>query len=114
MLTRIVHSVVGFCADHARAVVAFGFLATLAGGWYAAEHFRINSDINALLPTNLEWRKSEMDFETAFRRFELIEVVVQAPTPELASAATADLTQAFAKDTTNFESVANVTGSTFF
>jgi hopanoid biosynthesis associated RND transporter like protein HpnN len=114
MLTRIVHSVVAFCALHARAVVAFGLLATIAAGWYAANHFRINSDINALLPTNLEWRKSELDFETAFRRFELIEVMVQAPTPELAGAATAELTKALAKNTTEFESVENVGGNTFF
>jgi uncharacterized protein len=114
MLTRIVHLVVAFCAAHARAVVALGLLATIATGWYAANHFRINSDINALLPTSLEWRKSELDFETAFRRFELIEVMVQAPTPELAGAATAELTKALSKNTTEFQSVENVGGNTFF
>jgi len=114
MLTRVVHSIVGFCANHARAVIVLGILATIAAGFYAAGHFRINSDINALLPSNLAWRKSELAFEQAFRRFELVEVVVQAPTPELAGAATTALTQALAKNKTEFQSVENIGGEAFF
>ncbi|HLH50965.1 MAG TPA: MMPL family transporter [Roseiarcus sp.] len=114
MLTRVVHSIVGFCANHARTVIVLGILATIAAGFYSAGHFRINSDINALLPSNLAWRKSELAFEQAFRRFELVEVVVQAPTPELAGAATTALTQALAKNKTEFESVENIGGEAFF
>src|SRR5579863_31649 len=114
MLTRIVDRIVGFCVSRANAVVAIGFLAALAAGAYTAAHFRINSDINALLPNNVEWRKAELVFDTAFQRFELIDVVVDAPTPELAGAATAELTQALAKEKARFQSVKNVAGDEYF
>jgi hypothetical protein len=94
--------------------VAIGLLIMVASTFYAGAHFRINSDIDALLPGNVEWRKSELALENAFRRFELIEVLVEAPTPELVGAAAADLTQALAKETGKFQAVENVSGAEFF
>jgi uncharacterized protein len=114
MLTRFVHWIVNFCISRAVTVVIVGAIATAGASFYAATHFRINSDINALLPTGVEWRKSELAFEQAFRRFEVIVVVVQAPTPELAGAATVELTQALAKETKQFQSVENTGGAEFF
>jgi hopanoid biosynthesis associated RND transporter like protein HpnN len=114
MLTRIVHWIVGLCIGHARAVVAIGLLMTIGASFYAAGHFRINSDINALLPKGLVWRQSEVAFETAFQRFQVIEIVVEAPTPELAGAATAELTEALAKEKTQLQSVENAGGAEFF
>ena len=81
---------------------------------YAVRHFRLNSDINALLPSNLEWRKHELAFESAFRRFNVLEVVVEAPTPELAAAATSELAHTLMADKARFELVANVGESDFF
>ncbi|MGO9419880.1 MMPL family transporter [Roseiarcus sp.] len=83
-------------------------------GIYAGARFRLNSDINALLPANVEWRKRELAFEQAFRRFDLIEVVIEAPTPELAAAATRDLADVLASDKTRFQSVANASSADFF
>src|SRR5271166_1024834 len=114
MITRAVVSVIDFAIGHARLVVAAGILLAAACGIYATYNFRLNSDINALLPTNVEWRKNELNFEKAFRRFGLIEVVIQAPTPELANAATEDLARTLASEKTLFESVANASNSTFF
>jgi uncharacterized protein len=114
MLTSIIVRVIGFCVAHARAVVVAGLLLAVGAGYYTARHFVINSDIGALLSTNAEWRKPEVAFEDAFRRFELIDIVVEAPTPELTGAATAELTQALAKDTVRFHDVANVGGTEFF
>ena len=70
---------------------------------YAVGHFRLNSDINALLPTNVEWRRHELAFESAFRRFDLLEAVVEAPTPELAAAATSELAHTLEADKARFE-----------
>ena len=81
---------------------------------YAASNFRLNSDINALLPTNVPWRQHELAFEKAFRRFNLLEAVVEAPTPELSAAATSELVHTLEADKARFESVANVGQSSFF
>ena len=47
----------------------------------------INTDINKLISPDLDWRKRDNQFEQAFDREKLILAVVEAPTPELASAA---------------------------
>lgn len=105
---------VGFCLAHARLVVAAALVLTAACAIYAVGHFRLNSDINALLPTNVEWRRHELAFESAFRRFNLLEAVVEAPTPELSAAATWELARTLEADKARFESVANVGESSFF
>jgi len=114
MLTSVIVRIIGFCVGHARAVVAIGLLIAAGASFYTASHFVINSDIGALLSSNLAWRKPELAFETAFRRFDLIDIVVEAPTPELTGAATAELTQALAKEKTQFHDVANAGGAEFF
>ncbi|MBV8663013.1 MAG: MMPL family transporter, partial [Hyphomicrobiales bacterium] len=73
-----------------------------------------NSDIDALLSKSLSWRQCEVVFESEFRRYELIDVVVDAPTPELTAAATTSLTDALAKDTAHFRSVTNSSAIQFF
>ena len=114
MLTSTVVNVIDFCLRHARAVVAVGLLMALACAYYAATHFAINSNINALLSDQLDWMQREVAFEREFRRYELIEVVVQAPTPELTSAATTALTHALAEDKSNFKAVSNPSLAQFF
>ncbi len=114
MITRTVAFVIEFCIAHARLVVVAGLILTVACGIYAAGNFRLNSDINALLPSNIEWRKQELAFERAFQRFDLLEVVVQAPTPELTSAATSEITHAVDSDKARFRSAADLSGSSFF
>ena len=64
--------------------------------------------------TNLAWRRHEIEFESAFRRFDLLEAVVKAPTPELAAEATSEFAHVLEADEARFESVANVGESSFF
>ena len=114
MLTSLVVRVIDFCLRHALAVVVIGIAAAIGAGVYTARHFVINSDISGLLSPDLEWRKRERAFEAEFQRFDLIAVVVEAPTPELTNAATAALSEALAKDKENFESVINSSAAGFF
>jgi hypothetical protein len=106
--------VVAFCATHARFVVFAAAAIAAACALYAGTRFRLNSDINALLPANVEWRQRELAFEHAFRRLNLIEVVIDAPMPDLAAAATRDLSDALSHDRTDFESVDNASNEDFF
>ncbi len=114
MLTSVIVRVIDFCTRHAWQVVVVGLVMAGASGVYAARHFAINSDISDLLSNDIGWRKRELAFEQAFNRFERIFVVVEAPTPELASEATAALTQELAKNKQRFQSVAQLGGGEFF
>jgi hopanoid biosynthesis associated RND transporter like protein HpnN len=114
MLTTLVVRIIHFCARRAWLVVAIALVAAVAAGVYSVRHFAINSDINALLSPDLPWRKRERAFEEAFGRFERINVVVTAPTPELTGTATAELAQALAKRTDRFHTVTQPTGGEFF
>ena len=114
MLTSLIVRIIDFCTRHAWLVIVVGLVLAVASGVFGARHFAINSDINALLSSDLGWRKRELAFEQAFSRFERIIVVVEAPTPELASAATAALTQALAKHKDRFRAVTQPGGGEFF
>jgi hopanoid biosynthesis associated RND transporter like protein HpnN len=114
MLTSVVVRIIDFCMRRAWAVIVVGLLLSLGSSFYAARHFAINSDINALLSNDLGWRKRELAFEEAFRRFSMILVVVQAPTPELAGGATRELAEALSKDKRHFQSITQPGGGDFF
>jgi hopanoid biosynthesis associated RND transporter like protein HpnN len=114
MLTRAVVRIVEFCVRKARAVTAAFVIVGLASGFYAAAHFKINSDVNGLLSDNLDWRKREKAFENAFRRLNMLYAVVEAPTPELSTQATAALAKRLAEDKEHFSDVANLAGLPFF
>jgi uncharacterized protein len=114
MLTNVIVRVIDFCIRHAWGVVVGGSLLALASGFYAVHHFAINSDINTLLSPDLAWRKRELALEQAFRRYELIVVVVQAPTPELTGQATVALAKALEQKKEKFRSVTLAGGSDFF
>ena len=114
MLTSLIVRIIDVCTRNAWRVVAVGLVLALASGVYVARHFAINSDINALLSSDLSWRKREIVFEQAFRLFERIIVVVQAPTPELTGEATAALTQALAKNKDRFREVTQSGVGEFF
>ena len=114
MLTKLISGIVDVCLRFPRSVVAIGVLLAIVSGVYAAAHFSITSDINSLLSKDLPWRQRGIAFEDAFKRFQMIDVVLDAPTPELAAAATDALSAALKQDTTHFKSVTNSSAADFF
>ena len=114
MLTSLIVRVIDVCTRYAWQVLVVGLVLAVASGVFVARHFAINSDINTLISSDLGWRKHELAFEQAFRRFERIFVVVEAPTPELATEATAALTQELAKHKDRFRAVTHLGGGEFF
>ncbi|MEH2516195.1 hopanoid biosynthesis associated RND transporter like protein HpnN [Bradyrhizobium sp. AZCC 1610] len=114
MLTSIVVSVVRTCTRFATLVVIVSLLLAVGGSYYAARHFAINTDINTLISPDLDWRKRDNQFEQAFDREKLILAVVEAPTPELASAASKALATKLTGDTRHFESVQPLGSGEFF
>jgi hopanoid biosynthesis associated RND transporter like protein HpnN len=94
--------------------VIVSLVLAVGAGFYTARNFSINTDINKLISPELDWRKRDNQFEDAFDRERLILAVVEAPTPELSSAATKALTQKLSGDTRNFESVTPLGSGEFF
>lgn len=113
MLTSIVVSIVRSCTRFATLVVILSLLLAVGASVYTARHFAINTDINTLISPDLDWRKRDNQFERAFDREKLILAVVEAPTPELASAASKALAAKLAGDA-NFESVQPLGSGEFF
>jgi len=114
VLTRIVVSIVKVCTRFASFTVLVALILAVAAGVYTARNFVINTDINTLISSNLDWRKRDNQFEKAFDRERTILAVIDAPTPELTSAAAAALERKLSGDTQHFESVQQLGAGEFF
>ena len=114
MLTSIVVSIVKACTRFAATTVLIALALAIAAGFYTARHFEINTDINTLISPNLDWRKRDIQFDDAFDRDRTILAVVDAPTPELTSSASAALYQKLVGDKKHFESVQALGWGEFF
>ena len=114
MLTSIVVSVVKVCTRFAALTVLIALVLAIAAGFYTARNFSINTDINTLISPNLDWRQRDQQFDKAFDRDSTILAVVDAPTPELTSAASSALEKKLSGDATHFRSVEPLGSGEFF
>jgi len=114
VLTSIVVSVVKTCTRFASLTILVALVLAVAAGFYTARNFEINTDINTLISDKLDWRQRDNQFDKAFDRDRTILAVVDAPTPELASAATAALVAKLSGDTKHFDSVQALGSGEFF
>ncbi len=114
MLAAVIVRIIDFAIRRAWLVVAASVALTAVAGVYSARNFAMTTDIGKLISADLPWRKREIAFQQAFPRFELISIVVQAPTPELVDAATADLAEALKGRGDRFRSVDRPGGGVFF
>jgi uncharacterized protein len=114
VLTSIVVSIVKACTRFASLTVLIALVLAVAAGYYTANNFSINTDINTLISPTLDWRKRDNQFDQAFDRDRTILAVVDAPTPELTTAASAALEKKLAGDTKNFDSVQALGSGEFF
>jgi hopanoid biosynthesis associated RND transporter like protein HpnN len=114
VLKSAIVSIVKASTRFAALTVLAGVLLAVAAGFYTFQHFGINTDINHLISSELDWRKRDIAFEKAFDQERLILAVVEAPTPEFASAASAALTAELSKNHKNFDSVKQLGGGPFF
>ncbi len=114
MLTSIVVSIVRACTRFAIVTVLVALGLAVGAGFYTAHHFTINTDINTLISSNLDWRQRDQQFDKAFDRDSTILAVVEAPTPELTGAAAAALEQRLRGDTEHFQSLQPLGSGEFF
>src|SRR3979409_679348 len=115
MLTSLIVRVVAFCVRHAWGVILAAVVLSVASGVYAVRHFAIDTKIDNLMSPSLDWRKREITYHNEFpQSIQLILVVVDGPTPELAGAATRALAEELSKKTDLCRSVAEQGGGPFF
>jgi hopanoid biosynthesis associated RND transporter like protein HpnN len=115
MLRSKIASVVNICASHGWPVVVIAAILAVLCGYYSAINFTIDTNVNKLISRNLDWRKNELALDAAFPyRHETIVAVIEAPTSELASQATAELVEKLSTQTAVFNSVQEPAGGPFF
>ena len=115
MLKSVIVAIVTRCTRHAWGVIIVASLLAVGSAVYAAMHFGINTDVNTLISQDLPWRQREIAFEKAFpQHLRSILIVVDAPTPELTTAATSALAERLQTNTELFETVAQPGGGEFF
>ena len=115
MLKSIIVAIVTRCTHYAWTVIIVSSLLAIASVVYAAKHFGINTDINTLISPDLPWRQREIAFDRAFpQHLRSILIVVDAPTPELATEATSALVERLRNNKESFDSIAQPGGGEFF
>jgi hopanoid biosynthesis associated RND transporter like protein HpnN len=115
MFDRIVAWLVRQSLQSPRLVIALGLSISLAAGLYTVQRISIDTDATKLLSAELPWRKREAVFDAAFpQNIDLLAIVIDSPTPELAERATALLTERLKARTDLFRSVRRPDGGPFF
>src|SRR5579862_619064 len=111
----LVERIVAACTRASRIVVLLGVALGLLCGWYTANNFNMDTDSTKLISPKVEWRQREIHFDSLFpQQVNLIAVVVDGATPELAEAGTAALTDALKKQAKLFSVVRRPDGGDFF
>ena len=114
-LTALARLFVGWTSHHPRKIIIACVILTAVSGLYVARHFAINTDVNALISADLPWRQRELAYEAAFpQSTQAILAVVDAPTPELASAAASALAEQLLQQNGLFRSIEELGGGGFF
>jgi hypothetical protein len=114
VLTSLVVSIVRISVRFAVFTLLLGLLLAVGAGYYTSQHFAINTDINTLISDKMDWRQRDVQFDKAFDRDGTILAVVEAPTPELTSAAALALEAKLKDDKTNFVSMQPLGSGEFF
>src|SRR6516162_3567904 len=115
MLQQAIVATVDFCTRHAVQIIGVAVVLGLAAAVHAAGHFAIDADVNKLISKELPWRQREVAFEKSFPpKEETILAVIDAPTSELATQATAAVIQKLSDQKDHFRSILEAGGGPFF
>src|SRR5437660_12250232 len=99
-MSTLLSRIVGACARHAWLVIGVAVVLCAGAFAYSATHIAMDTDSTKLISNDLPWRQREIVFDAAFpHRVDLIAVVIDAATPELAEEAAAAITQRLSAQT---------------
>src|SRR5205085_10681207 len=107
--------IVGACALHYGLTIGLAAALCVGAVTYAAAHIAIDTDTTKLISADVPWRQRELAFDAAFpQRADLIAIVVDATTAELAERATARLTERLTSEPQRFRNVWRPDGGIYF
>ncbi len=112
----LVERIVAVCARVPAVVVLLGLALGIAGGFYTAANFKMDTDSSKLISPQVDWRQREMHFDALFpQQVNLTLIVVDGKTPELAEAGTAGADRQAGRNRTKlFSVVRRPDGGDFF
>jgi hopanoid biosynthesis associated RND transporter like protein HpnN len=111
----IVERIVAICSRAPTGVATLCLVLGIAGGAYTAANFSMDTDSTKLIAADVDWRAREIHFDKLFpQQVNLILIVVDGATPELAEAGTAALADALTREKKYFSSVRRPDGGAFF
>src|SRR5215468_2632224 len=113
MLRSSIARIVGMCTRHPWWVIAFAVVLAILTSVYAATHFKIKTDVDALISPDLPWAQRAQAYAKAFPA-RPIQAVVDAPTSELADQAAAKLEAALNAHSDQFPVATEVGSGPFF
>ena len=107
--------VVAACARRAWIVIVVAAALGAGAFTYCASHIAIDTNSTRLIAEEVAWRKREIAFDAAFpQRADLIAVVIDGASPELAEQSTAALAQRLSNQIGLFRAVWRPDGGAFF
>src|SRR5262252_448893 len=113
MLRSSIARIVGMCTRHPWWVIASAVVLAILTSVYAATHFKIKTDVDALISPDLPWAQRAQAYAKAFPA-RPIQAVVDAPTSELADQAAAKLEAALNAHSDQFAVATEVGSGPFF
>ncbi|MFQ5784624.1 MAG: MMPL family transporter [Alphaproteobacteria bacterium] len=106
---------IGGVQRRAWSVIALSLATALAALVYSAGNLTINTDTAGMINDDLPFRKAVDDYDRAFPQFtDVLAIVIDGDTPDLAEDAAAALADRLAADTGSFKSVYRPEGDPFF
>ena len=115
MIAVAVGRIVDLARRNALAIALAGLLLSLGGGFYAATHLTIDTDIEHMLPTGLAWRQNEIALDRAFPQNDsLLVIVIDGQTGDLAERAARELALRMRAEPELFHYVRQPDGGPFF
>jgi hopanoid biosynthesis associated RND transporter like protein HpnN len=114
-LDRLVARIVSASLHRAWATLAIAAVLFVGALALTAGRFAMTTDTAALISPKVDWRAREIAMETAFPQLrDVMVVVVDGATPELAETGAARLAQRLGADTSHFRVVSRPDGGDFF
>ncbi|TXN23151.1 MMPL family transporter [Methylobacterium sp. WL19] len=111
----MIERLVAFSVQRRWLVIGLVALLTVGSAALAAHLFRINTDVERLIDTDVPWRQDEINYEKAFpQRTGTLVAVIDGKTPEVAEQAAATLAQALLDHPNQIETVYRPDGGPFY
>jgi len=115
LLTTFIARLVDLSRRFALLVVLISLAASAGMGWYVAGRIKINTDIDQLMATDLDWRMREKELDAAFPQSQdRLVIVIDAVNADLAETAASALALALSDHPEQFKTITRPDAIPFF